>query len=88
MILALTLFCASFVFVFLKAFQQRNVAFDHYKWVLPCSFGMALTEVYVIAAIVQTGYSFGAVVGMGLGGGTGALLSMYLHKRYLGAKHA
>jgi hypothetical protein len=80
------LFCASFLFVFLKAFQQRNVAFDHYKWVLPCSFGMAVTEVYVVATIVQTGYSFGAVVGMGCGGGTGALLSMYLHKRYLGIK--
>ena len=83
----IALFIASFVFVFLKAFQQRNVAFDHYKWVLPCSFGMAITEVYVIAAIVTTGYSFQAVVGMGLGGGTGALLSMYLHKRFLGRKH-
>ena len=82
------LFVASFIFVFLKAFQQRNVAFDHYKWVIPCSFGMAMTEVYVIATIVTTGYSFYSVLGMGLGGGTGALLSMYLHKRYLGVKHA
>ena len=82
----ITLFIASFVFVFLKAFQQRNVAFDHYKWVLPVSFGMAATEVYVIAAIVVTGYSFWAVVGMGLGGGTGALISMFLHRKLLGSK--
>jgi len=54
--------------------------------VLPCSFGMAATEVYVIAAIVVTGYNFWAVVGMGLGGGTGALASMYLHRKFLGSK--
>lgn len=84
----ISLFLASFMFVFLKAFQQRNVAFDHYKWIVPVSFGMAATEVYVISTIVMTGYSFNAVLGMGLGGGTGALLSMYLHKRYLGVKHA
>ena len=81
-----TLFAASFIFVFLKAFQQRNVAFDHYKWIVPTSFGMAITEVYVIAAIVSTGYSLSAVLGMGTGGGLGCLLSMYLHKRFIGRK--
>lgn len=84
---AIPLFFASFIFVFLKAFQQRNVAFDHYKWIVPTSFGMAITEVYVVAAIVSTGYSLSAVLGMGVGGGSGCLLSMYLHKRFIGIKH-
>ncbi len=83
----LALFLASFVFVFLKAFQQRSVAFDHYKWIMPTSFAMAAMEVYVIAAIVTTGYSVWAVASMGLGGGLGCLLSMYIHRKFLGRTH-
>ena len=86
MIHALALFGASFMFVFLKAFQQRNVAFDHYFWVLPTSMCMAAAEVYVITVIAAKGYEILAVLGMGLGAGAGALLAMYLHRRYLGAK--
>lgn len=83
----LTLFAASFLFVALKAAQQRNVAFDHYFLVPPFSFGMAFTEVYIISAVAVNGFSLEAAVGMGLGGSTGALLAMFLHKRYLGDKH-
>lgn len=86
MIHAFSVFFASFIFVFLKAFQQRNVAFDHYWWVAPTSFGMAATEVYVISTIVITGYSLSVVLGMGAGGATGALIAMYLHRKYLGVK--
>lgn len=87
MIHATTLFAASFVFVFLKAFQQRNVAFDNYRWVLPTSMGMAATEVYVISVIAAKGYAILAVLGMGLGAGAGALVAMYLHGKYVGGKH-
>lgn len=83
---ALTLFAASFVFVFLKAFQQRNVAFDNYWWVMPCSMGMAATEVYVISVIATQGYALLAVLGMGLGAGAGALLAMHFHGKYVGGK--
>jgi len=82
----LALFAASFVFVFLKAFQQRNVAFDNYKWVFPTSLAMAATEVYVIAAIATQGYSLAAVLGMGTGAGFGAMLAMVLHHRYVKRK--
>lgn len=74
---------ASFIFVFLKAFQQRNVAFDHYRWIIPISLLMALTEVYVIAIIIKVGYHLGTVIAIGLGSGTGALIAAILHKRYL-----
>jgi len=78
-----TLFGASFVFVFLKAFQQRNVAFDNYRWVFPTSLAMAATEVYVITVIATKGYSLLAVLGMGTGAGAGALLAMHLHHKYV-----
>ncbi len=42
---------AYFVFVFFKAFQQRNVAFDHYWPVLPISYLMAMSEVLVIGGV-------------------------------------
>ena len=42
---------AYFVFVFFKAFQQRNVAFDHYWPVLPISYLMAASEVLVISGV-------------------------------------
>ena len=72
---------AMFAFVFLKAFQQRNVAFDHYWPVIPTSWLMAAAEVYVIATIVRIGYDFVLVAAIGTGAGAGALVAMWLHKR-------
>ncbi len=42
---------AYFVFVFLKAFQQRNVMGLHYSWIMPISYAMAATEVFVISVV-------------------------------------
>lgn len=75
-----------FAFVFTKAFQQRNVAFDHYWPVIPVSLLMAVTEVYVISVIVQVGYDAMYVLAIGLGAGCGALLAMILHKRIFRSK--
>ncbi len=72
---------ASFLFVFLKAFQQRNVAFDHYIPILPISFAMSATEIYIVSAVVVLGYSWGLVLCVGAGAGVGALVAMVLHKR-------
>ena len=80
---------AYFVFVFFKAFQQRNVAFLHYKWILPISYAMSLTEVLVISLIAveaSQGWSIGLLwfaVTIGTGGGLGAVMSMYIHNRYV-----
>jgi hypothetical protein len=70
---------ASFIFVFLKAFQQRNVAFDHYWPVIPISILMAATEVYVISSVVFLGYSIALVLCIGVGAGTGAVIAMRVH---------
>lgn len=80
---------AYFVFVFFKAFQQRNVAFMHYRWIMPISYAMATCEVFVISLV-----AFKATQGInlellwyaltiGTGGGAGAILAMYLHKRHV-----
>lgn len=73
---------ANFLFIFLKAFQQRNVAFDNYKMVVPTSFGLALTEVYVIAKVAVLGFTLPLALTIGAAAGTGALSAMLLHKRY------
>jgi len=77
---------AMFVFVFLKAFQQRNVAFDHYLPIIPISWGMAVMEVYVISRIVLLGFDPILVLLIGTGSGLGALSAAVLHKRWLGVK--
>lgn len=81
---------AYFVFVFLKAFQQRNVMGLHYQLIMPISYAMAATEVFVISvvAIKAVNYTelaelvFLALV-VGTGGGAGALAGMYLHNRHV-----
>ena len=82
---------AYFVFVFFKAFQQRNVAFLHYKWVIPTSYLMSATELLVIALVARgavQGWDMLApmILGVGTGGGLGAVSSMWIHNKYLGEK--
>ncbi len=79
---------AYFVFVFFKAFQQRNVAFDHYKWIVPISYCMAATEVIVVSLIAIDATQASSIIDMipiafsiGTGGGLGALLAMWVHNR-------
>lgn len=78
----LTVAGANFLFIFLKAYQQRNVAFDNYGMVLPTSFGLALTEVYVIAKVAALGFTLPLALTIGVAAGSGALCAMLLHKRY------
>ena len=82
---------AYFVFVFFKAFQQRNVAFNHYRWVMPLSYLMSISEIAVIAMVAVTAVDAKSIsdmipmaLGVGTGGGIGAMLSMYLHNKLLG----
>lgn len=79
--LYLALAAASFIFVFLKAFQQRNVAFDHYAAILPTSLGMATVEVFMVAKVAAEGWSVGVVLAVGLASGMGALGAMFLHRK-------
>lgn len=83
---------AYFIFVFFKAFQQRNVAFMHYNLVLPISYLMACTEVFVISLVAHeaaAGLSWGLLwfaLTIGTGGGLGAVLAMWIHHRHVGRR--
>jgi hypothetical protein len=79
MMVELTAGVASCAFVFLKAFQQRNVAFDNYIAVMPVSFLMACTEVYVIGSVARQGWHFPLVAAIGIGAGLGCIAAMYTH---------
>ena len=76
-------FGASFLFVFLKAWQQQNITHKHYPWILPTSYGMATCEVYVMYTVSKNGWNIGAVAAIGTGAGLGAMLATYLHSRFL-----
>jgi succinate dehydrogenase/fumarate reductase cytochrome b subunit len=77
----LTMFGAMFVYVMLRATQQRNVAFDNYTWVVPTSYCMAVVDVFIIAFVAHTGWTIPIVLANGTGGALGALCAMQFHKR-------
>lgn len=83
---------ANFGFIFLKAFQQRNVAFEHYEWILPISLALAAFEVFVIAVIAKTAltgtliHTLILVLSVGIGGGLGAIAATHLHSKHLTRK--
>ena len=77
---------ANFVFIFLKAFQQRNVAHAHYSLIIPTTIAMAFAEVYVVSVIADHGFSIPMVLAVGLGGGIGALVSVWTHTKFVGRK--
>jgi hypothetical protein len=77
------LFVATFGYVMLRAFQQRNVAFDNYWWVPPVAFGMATFDAYLIATVAQAGLTVGVVIANGTAGTLGALTAMWFHKRFV-----
>jgi hypothetical protein len=72
------------VFVFLKAFQQKNVAFNHYWSVVPLSYLMAAAEVYIIASVAAAGFDPWLVLSVGSGAGVGSLTGMWVHTRIHG----
>lgn len=75
-----------FWYVFLRAFQQRNVTLNHPQWVMPLSYMMAAVDVFMVTTIATTGWKTGLVISIGTGGGLGCLLAMWLHKELLKEK--
>ena len=72
--------CVTAAYVFLRAFQQLNVVHSRYKRVLPTSLMMGLVDVGLILIIVKANTLWLGVAN-GIGGATGCMLAMYLHKR-------
>ena len=84
----ITVFISSYVFIALKAFQQRHVIHNDWWWVPPTSMAMAFVEYYVIAVVAQQGYGIGLVLAGGAGAGLGALTAMVIHNIHLKRKTA
>lgn len=84
-----TVFAANWMFIGLKSFQQRNVAFDNFYLIVPTSMLLAVAEVYVVAQIAVNGWRWDLVLTLGLAGGTGSLMATLFHKRHVlkGADH-
>lgn len=77
---AFGLFAASFIFIFLKSWQQLNVVHHQLWWIVPTSFLMAIAEVFTVANMAHYGWSW-VIVPIGLGSGLGSLCSTVIHKR-------
>jgi hypothetical protein len=75
-------FLASFIFVFLKSWQQQNVVHRKYGWIMPTSLAMAFCEGFVIMKIA-TAFTIPLLILIGLGSGSGCLAATYLHHRFL-----
>ena len=73
-------FLCSLTFVFLKAFQSRNVVLDRDRWVMPTAALIACAEVGMLVAIIEDP-GLWAILPVALGGGLGALLAMRVHRR-------
>lgn len=78
MIPYLIAFCASFIFIFLKAFQQLNVVHRQFLLVVPTSMLMSVCEIGVVALVIKQGWGW-IVVFTGFGGGLGCIVAMHLH---------
>jgi hypothetical protein len=85
---AILVFAGQFLNVFVRAFQQRNVAHLHYKWVMPTSAVFALGDMVVILSVVAVGPSLTTWLALAMGGGLGCLLSMKTHERLVGKSEA
>ena len=75
-------FIAAFVFVFLKSWQQQNVVYQKYLWILPTSMAMALCEGYVVWQLASA-FKPVLIFTIGLGSGLGCMAATYLHTKLL-----
>ena len=75
----------SFLYIFLKATQQRQVQFAEYRKMPLPSYGMAVCEVFVTTMIVKhydAPWQLAALAfSIGTGAWMGSMLGTYLHAR-------
>lgn len=77
----LTAFLVSFIAIFLRGWQQKNVIHGKYTMIAITSYLLALTDVAVVGIIVEHG--FGTVLVQGTGAALGMLASVYIHNRWV-----
>jgi len=72
--------CVTFVSVFLKGFQHKNVIAKKMRLVVITSYLMAVGDVLVIGMVVKGGY--GLIPACGTGAALGMYLSIKLHDKF------
>lgn len=78
-------FLSSFLYIFTKSFQQNNVTYRQYKWILPTSMVMAVMEVFMVSVLSKHGIGW-LVLFVGSGGGLGSICATFVHHKYLTKK--
>ena len=81
MTIQLTAFLVSFIAIFLRGFQQKNVIHSKYTMIAVTSYLLALTDVAVVSIIVEHGWN--TVLAQGTGAALGMLASVYIHNRWV-----
>lgn len=76
---------AAFVLVTLKAIQQQNVTGGNYKLIIPVSYGMATCEVAILLYVAAS-RSWMMALPIGTGAGLGAILGMFIYRKYIKRK--
>lgn len=81
------LLCAgiTFIYVFLRAFQQLNVVHRNYWMIMPTSVFMSIGDVLLVLFIVKANTVWMGVSN-GVGGGLGCMFAMWLSHRLWGGK--
>ena len=71
---------AAFVYVGLRAFQQRNIALDKDWAVPPTSYAMAGMDLLLVSFMASEGWTAPMWIALGTGGSLGSLCAMRLHR--------
>lgn len=71
----------TFVTIFLRGFQHKNVIGNHYKLVFVTSYLIAVGDVLSVGWILKGGW--GLMIPCGTGAALGMVLSMWVHKRFV-----
>ena len=73
----ITAFFVPLIYVFLRVFQQRNVAHKEILSMVLTSFGITAFEILSITLIVSKGWEL--FVPLGAGGAVGSVAAVYFH---------
>ncbi len=74
----------SFVSVFIKGIQHKNIAGNHYRLVILTSYAIAFADVWLVGLMARS--SLDIAIPCGTGGAIGIALSMYIHNRFIKPK--
>jgi hypothetical protein len=85
MILYVASVLTSFISVFVKIFQTKNVMGNHQKLAFFTSYGVAVLDVATINFIIEGGWII--AVTSGTGAAFGVVAAMRVHDRFIGGRH-